>query len=188
MTRIRAFVALPLPEEARARLGGLRRAADPAAPVRWVAPDAMHLTLKFLGEIEPERADAVKAALGKLGWDRGAFEFTLAGIGGFPSLARPRVLWAGVTDGAAAVAALAERVEAALEPLGFPREDRRFTPHLTIGRVKDAGGGGPRGWGERFGAAARLAPSVVRAEAVVLYQSRLSSSGARYAPLLRIAL
>jgi len=188
VSRIRSFIALPLPDEARARLAALRRAADPGAPVRWVAPDAIHLTLKFLGELEPERVDAVKGALARLGWGRGAFDFTLAGVGGFPSLARPRVLWAGVTGGAETVVALAEQVEGALEPLGFPREARRFTPHLTIGRVKDVPRGGPRGWGERFGAAAVLAPSVVRAETLVLYESRLSPSGARYSPLLRIAL
>ncbi|MFN0151629.1 MAG: RNA 2',3'-cyclic phosphodiesterase [bacterium] len=188
MDRIRAFVALPLPETARARLAALRHAADPGAPVRWVAPDAIHLTLKFLGEIEPARVEAVKEALARHVGERGAFDFTLAGVGGFPALARPRVLWAGVSDGAPAVVALAERVEGALEPLGFPREARRFTPHVTIGRVKDSPARAPRNWGERFGAAASLEPLAVRAETLVLFESRLSSSGARYSPLLQIAL
>jgi 2'-5' RNA ligase len=181
--RVRSFVALSLPDPVRAALADLRRAAPPRAPVRWVAPESIHLTLKFLGEIEPDRLEAVKAALSSFPWNLAPFAFTLSGVGAFPGLKRPRVLWVGVTDGADRVVELAERVERALGPIGFPREDRAFSPHLTIGRVN---GPGPAGWAETFAAAARFAPVAVRASGFSLYESKLLPTWARYAPLLTV--
>ncbi len=184
MPRIRAFVALPIPDPVRESLAALlRAAAPPRSPVRWVAPGSIHLTLKFLGEVEPEKIEAAKAALSNFSWNLAPFAFTLSGVGAFPGLKRPRVLWVGVTDGADRVVALAEKVEGALASLGFPREERAFSPHLTVGRVN---GPGPAGWAESFAAAARFAPVEVRAAGFSLYESKLLPTGARYAPLLTV--
>lgn len=185
MPRIRSFVALPLPDETRRALADLRAAAPAGAPVRWVAAGSIHLTLKFLGEVEGERLDAARRALASFPWNLGAFAYTLAGVGGFPSLSRPRVLWVGVTEGAGRLVELADAVERALGPLGFPREERAFSPHLTIGRVK---GPGPAGWATAFARAARFGPEEVPATEVLLYESKLLPSGARYTPLLTVAL
>ena len=182
---IRAFVALPLPEEVRDRLGALRQAAPDGAKVSWLKPDSIHLTLKFLGDVMPDRLERLKAALSALPWDRGAFGFTLAEVGAFPNLARPRVLWVGVEQGGDVVIELAAAVDAITRRLGFPREERRFTPHLTIGRVKSPPG---RDWGDRFVRAARFEPETVSADRIVLYQSRLLPSGAEHTPLLVIPL
>lgn len=185
MAPIRAFIALPLPDDIRERLGALRRAAPAGAPVRWVAPASIHLTLKFLGEVEPERVEEVRAALAGFAWERGRFGYTLAEVGGFPNLRRPRVIWVGVTEGAEILIEMAARVEALAARLGFPREERRFTPHLTIGRVN---GAGAPGWAERFAQAARLEPLEVRPSEVVLFQSKLLPSGAQHTHLLDVPL
>ena len=183
MPRVRTFVAIPLPDPVRDALAALRSSAPPGAPVRWVAPRSMHLTLKFLGEIEPDALEAVKAALESFPWNLTPFAFTLSGVGAFPGVKRPRVLWVGVTDGADRVVELAEKVERALGPLGFPREERAFSPHLTLGRVN---GPGPGGWAEVFATNARFAPVEVRATAFSLYESKLLPTGAQYAPLLTV--
>lgn len=143
----------------------------------------MHLTLKFLGEIEPDRLDAVRGALTSFPWNLAPFAFTLSGVGAFPGMKRPQTLWVGVSNGAEPVKELAEKVERALEPLGFPRETRGFSPHLTIGRVK---GPGPVGWAEVFAAQARFEPIEVRATGFSLYESKLLPTGAQHAPLLTV--
>jgi 2'-5' RNA ligase len=182
---IRAFVAIPIPEPLCVVLGGLRRAAPAGAPVRWTGPDSIHLTLKFLGDVEPERLDAVRGALSSFPWNLAPFAFTLSRVGGFPSLSRPRVLWVGVTAGAERLVDLAGRVERALGTLDFPREERAFSPHLTIGRVKAQG---PRGWAEAFARDAHLAPVEVLVSEIRLYRSELLPSGARHTVLHAVPL
>jgi 2'-5' RNA ligase len=180
---VRCFVALPVPDPVREALAAIRQAAPPRSPVRWVAPQSIHLTLKFLGQIEPPVLDSVRGALSSFPWNLAPFAFTLSGVGAFPGTGRPRVLWVGVTDGAERVVALAEKVEQALGPLGLPREERAFSPHLTIGRVN---GAGPAGWAQAFATRARFDPVEVPATALTLYESKLLPTGARYAPLLTV--
>jgi RNA 2',3'-cyclic 3'-phosphodiesterase len=182
---IRAFIALPLPEDVRERLGALRRSAPEGARVSWLAPNSIHLTLKFLGDVGPDRLERLKAAMRALSWDRGAVSFTLATVGGFPNLSRPRVLWVGVERGGDVVTELATAVDAIARRLGFPREERRFTPHLTIGRVKSPP---ERGWADQFAQSVRFEPTVVRSDRLILYQSRLLPSGAEHTPLLEVPL
>ncbi len=185
MPTIRTFVALPIPDDVRGAIAALRGAATPDAPVRWVAADSIHLTLKFLGEVEAERVDAVRAALTSFPWNPLPCAFTLCGVGAFPNLVRPRILWVGVTDGADRLVALADQVERALGPLGFSREERPFSPHLTIGRFKAPG---RAGWAEAFAATAAFGPAEVRASELRLYESQLLPSGARHTLLLAVAL
>jgi len=182
---IRAFIALPLPADVRERLGALRRSAPEGARVSWLAPDSIHLTLKFLGDVAPDRLERLKAALVALPWERGAVSYTLSRVGGFPNLTRPRVLWVGVDQGGDVVIDLAAAVDVVARRLGFPREERRFTPHLTIGRVKSPP---DRDWGDRFVRAVRFEPAIVRADQLILYRSRLLPSGAEHTPLLPVPL
>jgi 2'-5' RNA ligase len=107
-----------------------------AGDVAWVGRDNLHLTLKFLGGVDAARLDAVTAALQDALAARPAFRLTLGGLGAFPSATRPRVLWAGVGEGAGAAVELADRVDGALVPLGFAREMRAFSAHVTLGRVR----------------------------------------------------
>jgi 2'-5' RNA ligase len=178
---VRSFVALPLPDEVRGRVVALQaraRAAAGAVDVRWSAPASMHLTLKFLGEVAAEQVAAVEAALGRATAGIGLPSVALAGLGAFPRLARGRVLWLGVTDGAAEIGRLAAAIEREVAPLGFEPEPQPFTAHLTLGRVR-----APRGGADLRAAAAACGAAAAgawRPDAVVLYESHLGRGGARH--------
>ena len=135
---MRLFVAIDFPEDVREALW---RAAAPlragTSGVRWVAADRLHLTLKFLGETDPALAPRLLEALREVAPRHGPFPVTFGGVGAFPNFRRPRVVWIGVA-GAEPAAALAADIDRAFVALGIPREERPFTAHLTIGRVKGA--------------------------------------------------
>jgi 2'-5' RNA ligase len=185
---IRAFVAVNLSVPTLRAVAELQTALRaPLAKelrVAWVPPANLHLTLKFLGDIQQESAAAIGAALERGLGERAPFEVRAGGVGAFPDEARPRVLWVGLTDEGGALARLAADVETWLEALGFPREARPFRPHLTIGRVKDG----------HTSVAAAFAPhretsfgtSSIRE--VVLYESRLRARGAEYVALRRVPI
>lgn len=186
---MRCFVAVDVSAEAREALGQAQaalRAAGRRADVRWLDPAALHLTLAFLGEVPEAQAARVGRALGGVAGRHAAFALTLVGVGGFPSLARPRVLWAGVVRGLRELGLLAADVERTLVPLGFPPEARPFSGHVTIGRVRS-----PRGLGRVLAAAAALERQPFGAWTVaelVLYRSHLGPRGAAYEGLERLAL
>jgi RNA 2',3'-cyclic 3'-phosphodiesterase len=134
---VRAFVAIFPPPETREALVGAARELPVDGAVRWVRPENVHLTLKFLGEVSKEDlldrvAEALEAVCGR----HAPFEAGPSAFGAFPTAKRARILWAGIHEGSARLRALAEDVEASLEPLGFGREDRAYTPHLTLGRAR----------------------------------------------------
>ena len=138
MARLRTFIAIDLGKGLRARLASLQETlARSASEVKWVEEENLHLTLLFLGEVDfrdvPKVCQAVESAAGK----HAAFPMQVTGVGAFPNLRRPRTLWVGVTDGAAAVTALHDDLEGPLLDLGcYRREDRPYTPHITVGRLK----------------------------------------------------
>ncbi len=135
---IRAFVAILLPDTVRAALGGEIELLRPVGRnVAWVAPDNLHVTLKFLGNLEPERLDRAASALAGVASAATPFELAIVGLGAFPSPTRPRVLWVGLGAGAGAAARLAVSVEGALAGQGFAPEDRPFAGHITLGRVRE---------------------------------------------------
>jgi 2'-5' RNA ligase len=133
---MRVFVAINPTAAVRARLGeAVRELREAGFPIRWVPTENVHLTLKFLGEVPekqlPELFSAVERAVSGIG----TFEMHLGGFGAFPSLRRPSVVWTGVELGPT-LAGLQRQVEDALAELGFPREERSFHPHLTLGRAR----------------------------------------------------
>lgn len=136
--RVRAFVAIELDRELQEGLGRvqqrLKRVAG--AGVRWVRPEAIHLTLKFLGDVETARLAQVCDAMGQAAGRARPFRLRLGAVGAFPSLRRPRVLWAGVEGDLDALQLVQGELDAALQVVGFPREERPFVPHLTLGRVR----------------------------------------------------
>jgi 2'-5' RNA ligase len=124
----------------RRSLGEAIERLRPAAhDIAWVAPGNLHLTLKFLGAVPEARIDSVADALTQASLDASPFEAQIRGLGAFPSAGRPRVVWAGVTDGASQMVELARRVDLALTALGFARDERPFSPHVTLGRVRRPG-------------------------------------------------
>ena len=158
---MRLFVALDLRDDVRRALGDLMTKLKPLSPdARWVRPEGMHVTLKFIGHAvetgDAAKLDAVRAALAAVRSGR-PVEMNFRGVGFFPSAARPRVVWCGV-QASENLAPLAADIDRALEPLGISREDRAFVPHLTLARFKPARPGkhnpSNRGGGEALQSAA----------------------------------
>ena len=136
---IRVFIALDISEAARSALSGtveLLRTAIPRG-ARWVDPQVIHLTLNFLGNINPVLTDGIFEALCRIGGESSKFSLSLAGLGVFPNQREPRILWAGLQGDMEPLAILHEKVEVVMADQGFTRERRGFSPHLTIGRVRD---------------------------------------------------
>jgi 2'-5' RNA ligase len=147
---IRAFIAVELDAALRAGIAGtqarLRRALAktiPDARLQWVRAESIHLTLKFLGSVEERRVSEIAEAVGRALSDHRAMTVEVGGLGVFPDLQRPRVLWIGLSGPEPAsghpqgVTMLAAAVDRALGTIGFPPEDRPFSPHLTLARIKE---------------------------------------------------
>lgn len=189
---LRTFIAIELPEpvqtELQRRLDTLTR-ATPQGSVRWGRADSIHLTLKFLGEVDSVQTAAVAGALGEALHGVQAVELALAGNGAFPNLTRPRVVWAGVEMCGGGLASMQARVEEWMAGVGFPREARTFAPHLTLGRVREGMGAADlRAIGEAVtGAPAGCALTFV-ASKVVFFRSELRPQGAVYSPLAEFQL
>ena len=138
METIRAFIAVKLSPEIRDSLKDLQtqlRHRD--LDVKWVEPENIHLTMKFLGDIRADKIEEIKGALAEAVSGCGRFDISLAGTGVFPDRKRPRVIWAGIRDGSETLVKLAGRIEECMEICGFQRDDRGFTAHITIARVKE---------------------------------------------------
>ncbi len=187
---MRCFVAVDVPEATRdaiAAAQGRLREAGPRADVGWVDARKLHLTLKFLGEVPEPTVDVIRDALAVIARRHEPFALAAGGMGGFPSRARPRVLWAGLTDGLREIGLLAADVERACVPLGFPMDSRPFRGHATIGRVRS-----PRGISRVLAAMEGLERESFGAwtvREIILYRSHLrGSAGSVYEPLARLVL
>jgi 2'-5' RNA ligase len=138
MSRIRTFIAIDVDRTVRERLIALQELLGRAGTgVKWVEPENLHLTLLFLGEVEDKELHAVCRAVSDVAAEHPPFAMSLEKVGCFPNPRRPRILWAGVGDGLQEVVALHDALEPPLLDLGcYRREERDYTPHLTLGRVK----------------------------------------------------
>jgi RNA 2',3'-cyclic 3'-phosphodiesterase len=131
---VRLFVALDLPAEVRRELQELIERLRKVCPeARWVRPEGIHITLKFIGQVDPAKAELIHRVL-KAIRSGSPVEMRFRGMGFFPNERRPRVVWCGV-EGSRNLPELAADIEAAVEPLGIAREARPFTPHLTLARI-----------------------------------------------------
>ena len=176
---LRLFIAIPLSDPLHEALDALQadlRAAS--GPVSWVKPRNIHLTLKFLGEVSPTREGAVREAMEEAVAGVSPFTLRAGGSGVFPGERNPRVLWVGLPAGGPEAAALAARLEAACAARAFPREDRPFRSHLTLGRVRARTG--LEATMRRLQAHAGEDLGEMRAERIVLFESRLHPAGAIY--------
>ncbi|MCJ7498768.1 RNA 2',3'-cyclic phosphodiesterase [bacterium] len=134
---MRLFLAIPLEKQILDTLGGVvEKLLSFRAPVRWVRPEGMHLTLKFLGETNEDSVGPLVEAIKGVTSSIPPFPITVTGAGAYPSLRRPRVLWAGVVENSGTLKRLVKNIEEEVEKLGWERERRAFSPHITIGRVK----------------------------------------------------
>ena len=134
---MRCFVAVDVSDRAREQIGEFQRSLKSGAGgVRWVKPDRMHLTLAFLGEVTDEFADSVKMVLPEAVTGLSTFQSRLHGVGAFPSPGRARVVWVGIDQGKEELVRLQQAVVAGLTQVGFKPERRPFSPHLTLGRLR----------------------------------------------------
>ncbi len=135
----RTFIAVRLPDAIRAQLALQIDTLKPRLPaaVRWVAPESLHLTLAFLGELDDARLASAEQATAVAARDGAPFPLALTNLGTFGSVRAPRVIWAGVSGDISALGNLQGRLASELEMRGFPREDRPFSPHLTLARIKE---------------------------------------------------
>jgi 2'-5' RNA ligase len=185
---IRTFVAVEISSAVRhcaAELIDQLRAAP--VDVKWVEPDNIHLTLKFLGDVDSRKVHEVCRAVEQAADGLAPFELEVRGAGAFPNLRRPRTLWLGAGQGGREVGVLAERVESKLHKLGYRREGRRFHAHLTLGRVR-RGGPGIAQLGQLLEEYADFEIGRTPVSDVIVFSSTLGRGGPTYEPLGRAAL
>jgi len=191
MEQIRSFIAIELPREIRAGLDSLeeRLKAGQHPFVKWVDPEGIHLTLKFLGNIALTTVPEIIEAITKIAQPISPFRLQIGGLGVFPNWQRPQVVWVGIGGEVEKLAALQRDMEAALAPLGFPSESRSFKAHLTLGRLRERASPGDR---QRFAAWARSiefeTSRPFEVSALRLMKSQLTPSGAIYSQLASVEL
>ncbi|MCS7251917.1 MAG: RNA 2',3'-cyclic phosphodiesterase [Anaerolineae bacterium] len=192
MVAVRAFIAVEIPPELQKQLAQVQdrlRRELRDLPIRWVQPESIHLTLKFLGMIPASHIDEIVAALRGLALERGPFTFVVEGIGCFPDLQHPRVIWAGISDPTRALGVFQRLVESSMQKLGYPPEDRPYQPHLTLGRVgREAAPAHHRRIAEVIEQTTAERFGEVRAAEIVLMRSDLHPHGAVYTPIARVPL
>ncbi len=192
MNTIRAFIAIELAQSILTQLSAVQsqfKAALPAGCVRWVRPGGIHLTLKFLGDVPTAQLDAIKSAIAEAAGASPAFSLEAGGLGCFPNLRRPSVVWVGIQEPEGALVRLQRAVESAIAPLGYPSEKRPFSPHLTLGRVsRQARLDELRRLGEYVASADIGVLGQMSVNEIALIQSSLKPSGAEYTTLMRAPL
>ncbi len=192
MVQIRSFVAIELEEELREELAQIQeslRRRGIAEQVRWIKPQVIHLTLKFLGNVPANRIEEIGLAVTRGSEGLEPFTISLDGLGCFPSASRPNVIWVGVREDSGTLARLQTAIEDRLSVLGYTPERREFTPHLTLGRVsRHAGASDRRHLGDvvQTHDAGTLGGMQVRE--VSLMRSDLSPAGAKYTRLVAVQL
>lgn len=177
---IRAFIAINLAPPVIEEIAKVQsRLQETRGDLRWSRVESLHLTLKFLGDIARNQVEPIVGALREALRAQSPLHVVARGLGAFPNLKKPRVLWAGIMG--EGLKELSEKIEIALMPLDFPPEEREFTPHLTIGRVRSL-----RGWDRVLAVLKEYEQSSFgesTVDQVILYQSDLRPNGAIYSPL-----
>jgi RNA 2',3'-cyclic 3'-phosphodiesterase len=184
---IRSFLAIELPKVIQDKIGKIQgdlRASS--ADVRWVAPEKIHITLKFLGDIEESKIDPIADSFREFVYKTPPFFLSVQGTGAFPDVKNPRVVWMGLADEKGVLVFLQRQIETALEKIGFPAESRSFRPHLTLGRVNS--NRGKATLAERIERHGADVIGDFEVEAVLLVKSDLRPSGPLYTPLRAIKL
>ena len=194
---MRIFIGIDLDDEIRGKIARFLEGVSGFAPeARWVRPESLHITLKFIGEQKPEQVAAITERLRLV--QSGGFDIRLSGYGFFPTAKAPRVFWIGIHAGSA-LAELAGQIDAAVAELGIPREERAFSPHLTLARA--GGRSGDPKWRKgdganstfavlqkRLAAMGELEFGTMAANKFILYQSQLSPKGSKYTKLERFPM
>lgn len=183
----RIFVAVAVHPALREAVRTLERRLEEAGVTpRWIVPENLHFTLRFLGRISPAQLTRVRRAAQDAAAETAPFRISLSGVGAFPTTRRPRVVWVGITEGADAMKTLANRLDDALARQRFPKESRPLQPHLTLARIRD-----PRQADGLEAAAASLGALEVGRQdvtSIAVVESHLRPSGALYVPVEEVPL
>lgn len=189
---LRLFIAIELNDALRLELGRLEdelRDASATQVVRWVDPKNIHLTLKFLGNIDGMRVDSLTAALERAADGVAPFILTAQGLGAFPNTQRPNNIWVGLSGDTGSAALLARRIDDECAQEGFARDERGFNPHLTLGRVKRETSNTERAAvGETVQQVPKTTYGTIQADAIHLISSDLRPTGPVYRTLAKISL
>ena len=189
--QIRSFIAIELPEEVKTGLNRLQ--AELKLPqhtfVKWVAPEGIHLTLKFLGNTPPQKVAEITGVMEQASQEVSPFQLEITEVGAFPNMRQPRVLWLGIRGDIDKLVAWQQRIDSGLVPLGFAKETRPFTPHLTLARLREGVSPGDR---RDFGELVMKTPTEVNykinVNSLSLMKSQLLPGGAVYSRLAEVKL
>jgi 2'-5' RNA ligase len=186
--KFRTFVAVKIDPAVGEKTAEIIRALQAVpADVKWVEPSNLHLTLKFLGDVESADIHRVCQTVEQALADQAAFEFEIRGAGAFPNARRPRTFWLGAGEGEREMVAVAKLLEKKLQKLGFRREERRFQPHLTIGRLRRGARTGEE-FCELLEQYADVEVGRFLVDEITVFSSTLTPSGPIYDPLARTSL
>ena len=183
---IRSFIAIELPTTVKQELTTLEDLLKKRCPqvVRWVDPQNIHVTLKFLGDVDSDRVDEINMAIDEATQGMSPFHLELKDLGVFPNLNRVNIIWVDAKGDLDKLTDLQKQIESNMEQLGFAREDRDFTPHLTIGRVRDYVSPDDRKKiGQVLSQTAFASAQVITVNSVNLMKSQLTNTGAIYTRL-----
>lgn len=188
MTQLRTFVAIETGQEVHGPASKLiTKLCRSRAQVKWVAPDKLHLTLKFLGDVPSTEINGVCSAVQRAVAGKQPFQINCHGAGAFPDSKRPRTIWIGVREPSEAIRALQNSVDEELQKLGFPAERRRFQPHITLGRVR-GGGSAIQDLGCLIDQHAKFEAGQILVGEIVVFSSDQGPQGPVYTPLSRVKL
>jgi len=191
MEQIRCFIAIELTEEIRAGLSRLQAKLKSANPpsVKWVDPRSTHLTLKFLGSVDADMTSLITEAIGEASYGIPPFHLEVKGLGVFPNLRRVQVAWVGISGEIDKLTQLQKRIESNLAGLGFAPEERAFTPHLTLARVREQASPDERQeLGQLITDTKFEAVYTFPVDAISLMQSQLTRAGAIYSQISSVKL
>ncbi len=190
MEQLRCFIAIELPEEIKAGLSRLQAQLKPSQlPVKWANPYSIHLTLKFLGNVNVDMMSQITEAMGEAAPGVSPFHLEIKGLGVFPNLRRVQVVWVGISGDLEKLLQLQKGIESALARLGFAPEARAFTPHLTLARVREQASAEERQkLGELIASTKFEAEYTFPVEAVSLMRSQLTREGAIYSQISSVEL
>jgi 2'-5' RNA ligase len=184
---MRTFIAIEIPQEIKQQMAELQlRLKSSRVDASWPRSEGIHLTLKFLGEVPEGKLPEIMNGLRSAAQGTGGFRLEVAGTGAFPNPKSARVVWVGLSGDVGKLGRLQEAVERAMTDIGFAREDRKFTPHLTLGRIKYIRSRDV--WLKAMDEIKDVSLSAFDVDAVSLIKSELKPSGAVYTEMGRVEL
>jgi 2'-5' RNA ligase len=187
MGTIRAFIAVEIDRPNKEKLLNIISSLKKSnADVKWINENQMHLTLKFLGNVEENKILQISNALKPIADNFSPFSITFSKIGAFPNIHQPRVVWVGIQKGADELKNLSTKIEGDLEILGFPKEKRSYTAHLTLGRTRSLKN--ITNLTDLIKNAGFSSQNEIKINELILFKSTLTSAGAIYTPISKFNL